>query len=563
MAPRSHPSAILKPPTPRGRPALPGSRDGSAPGRGAPLVVVLAMLMAVVWATVAPSDVIGQGTESVAPLPSPPFPPMASPAAQLDALPDPPFPAPVYPPAPMGETPPTPPAGDGGPFVAATHGHATFFVQSGVAIPAAELAAAYGPLVEQAHAEGTLLFAVQTPVDLAVYAYADELAYAAATTELPSGATDDLGIIPEPAARRVHLLVSRLANRSPLEIENALRHVTTRVVLDAASGGNLPRGFAEGMALYVERPITPRLARIASLVTTANQGGGLLSWSDLNRRRPLTNERALSEAESYAAVAFLLDRYGFRTFRAFLDQARTQPDWRVAMRAAYNNRGASDIEAQWRDNLPRWTGGDWRVNLVAALDLVAPREALMGGDYAGARAALELSWRLYSDLGDEARVEETEGLLALSETGIQAETAMVQAQQALELHTYDRAVALVTQARTQYALLPADHQPTGLLDTYERTAASGLAAIASLEEAERRVHRWDEYPQARAAALDAGTRFAALGDEELRERAGAVLETLEARQRRLVLLLGALAAVTAAWLALWLWTRGPAPLDWG
>jgi len=438
----------------------------------------------------------------------------------------------------------------------------TFFVQAGVAISATDLAAAYGPPVERAHAEGTMLFAVETPVTFAIYAYADAATFEAMTAGLPAGATDGLGIITEPAARRVHLHLARLVNRSPLEIENALRHVTTRVVLEVASGGNLPRGFAEGMALYVERPITPRLARIASLVTTANQGGVLLSWSDLNRRRPLTGEQALSEAESYAAVAFLLDRYGFRSFRAFLAQARTQPDWRMAMRAAYN-RGASDIEAQWRDNLPRWTGGDWRVNLVAALDLAGPRDALMAGDYAGARASLEQSWRLYTDLGDGTRLDDTEELLGLSETGIQAETAMTQAQQALELHTYDRAGALVTQARAQYALLPPEHQPGALLETYDQTAVSGLAAVAALEEAERRVHRWSDYRQARSAALDAGSRFAALGDDELRERADAVLETLEARQRRLVLLLGALAAVTAAWLALWLWTRGPAPLDWG
>ncbi len=530
-----------------------------APGSRTLLCLAVALSLVMAWVAVGSVNVMGQATATVEPVPAPPFPAPLS----ADALPPPPFPAPVLPVAPLGEAVPVPPGGTGGAFVAAATEHVTFFVQAGVAIPAAELAAAYGPLVERAHAEGTMLFAVETPASFAIYAYADAVTYGAMTRDLPAGATDELGIIAEPGARRVHLHLARLANRSSLEIENALRHVTTRVVLDVASGGNLPRGFAEGMALYVEHPITPRLARIAALVTTANQGGSLLSWSDLNRRRPLTNEQDLSQAESYAAVAFLLDRYGFRSFRAFLDQARTQPDWRMAMRAAYYNRGASEIEAQWRDNLPRWTGGDWRANLVAALDLEQPRQALLSGDYAGARAALEQSYRLYTDLGDGTRVQETEELLALSETGIQAETAMTQAQQALELHTYDRAGALVTQARSQYALLPPEHQPGGLLETYERTAASGLAAIAALEEAELRVHRWSDYRQARSAALDAGSRFAALGDDELRDRADTVLTTLEARQRRLVLLLGALAAVTAAWLALWLWTRGPAPLDWG
>ncbi len=45
-------------------------------------------------------------------------------------------------------------------------------------------------------------------------------------------------------------------------------------------------------------------------------------------------------------------------------------------------------------------------------------------------------------------------------------------------------------------------------------------------------------------------------------RPQALLQDLDARQQRLVLLLGALGILTLGWLGLWLWTRGRPQLDW-
>jgi hypothetical protein len=67
---------------------------------------------------------------------------------------------------------------------------------------------------------------------------------------------------------------------------------------------------------------------------------------------------------------------------------------------------------------------------------------------------------------------------------------------------------------------------------------------------------------ARAAALSAGAGYGRLGDEEGLNQTRDVLDALDSRQRRLVLLFGGLALLTGAWLALWLWARGRAPLTW-
>ncbi len=363
------------------------------------------------------------------------------------------------------------------------------------------------------------------------------------------------------AANTIHLALPRLLTGSALEAENALRHATAHLMVAVATDQRAPRGIDEGIAQYVERPVNPRLARIAALLQNASQRGDLPSWSDLNRPQPRVQDADLAAAEAYAVVAFLIDRYGLREFQRFLVALGTEPDWRVAMRSVYE-RAPDEIERQWQDSLPRWLAGGWRVNLVAAFDLRPAVDLLAKAHYAAAKEALDDSQRLATELGDEARLAEVKALLAQADTGLQAEALMGQVQQALERHTYDRAHSLLDQARQQYDRLPAEQRPMGSLETYDRLTRAGVQAALDLDEASRLANSWADYPEARAAAVDAGTAFAQLGDEEMAQRARTILDDLDARQRRLVLMLAALAALTIAWLALWLWARGPAELDW-
>ncbi len=460
--------------------------------------------------------------------------------------------------APPGQPPPPPPASG---FTVQETAHFVFFGQSSGQTDVVAFAGTYGPAAEQAFTELAALFNVQPPTKIAIYAYADDQSLQRAIQGIDAVELTRVGAIADPGSLSISLALPTFLARSPREAENAIRHATAHLLVGLAAGHNLPRGFEEGIAQYVERLPTPRLARIAATVQGANQRGALLSWSDLNRSQPPSADAELMRAESYAVVAFLLDQYTVRSFRDFLAALRTEPDWRLAMRATYN-RSAGEIETQWKDNLPRWGAGGWKENLVAAFDLQPARDLLAGANYAAAKAALDRSQRLYADLGDRERLAEVEALLLQCDTGIQAEALMTQAQEALELHTYDRAQILLTQARTQYAQLPPEQHPTGLLEAYDRLAASGLQAINSLDRAQQLSRRWRDYPDARSAALGAGSTFAALGDEEMTARAQAVLHDLDVRQRRLVLLLAALACLTAAWLALWLWARGPAEVNW-
>ena len=206
------------------------------------------------------------------------------------------------------------------------------------------------------------------------------------------------------------------------------------------------------------------------------------------------------------------------------------------LRTTYN-RAPAELEAQWEEDLPRWTAGGWRTNLLAAFDLQPARDLITQGHFATARRELEQSLRLFTDLDNDEGIAEVNDLIRQADTGLQAETFMSQTQAALEHHDYDRAETLLAQARSQYDRLAVAQTPTELMTAYEDLTQAGLQAGNDLDQARRESLRWADYASARAAAIAAGTGYARLGDEEGLNQTNDVVQALDSRQRRLVLLL--------------------------
>jgi hypothetical protein len=457
--------------------------------------------------------------------------------------------------------PPPPPAQPPPGFTSAESEHARFYVEPGTQTDADAFARSWGLLVDDALGQ-LAAFLPPLPDKADIYVYSSDESYAAATKAARWPEPEATDVLADPGRGDVAIDLVAFQRQTPLEAENALRHALAHVVAREASHGRIPRGFDEGLASYFEQPVPAQLARHAALVQNARAAGKLLSWSDLNRPAPPDVPPASLVAHAYSMVAFLIDRDGPGVFGKFIAKLADEPDWRAVMRESYN-RAPSEIEAQWEENLPRWTTGGWRTNLLAAFNLQPARDLLARGRYASARQELEQSLRLFTDLNDDNGIAEIGELMRQTDTGLQAETFMTQAQGALEQHDYDRAKTLLDQARGQYGRLPGAPQPTDLLATYDGLALAGLQAGLDLDRARQESLRWADYPMARAAALSAGTGYARLGDEDGLRQTNAVLDSLDARQRRLVLLLGGLAILSAAWLALWLWARGETPLDWG
>lgn len=456
--------------------------------------------------------------------------------------------------------PPPPPVTAPPGFTTAETERVRILAEPGGAFDAAGFARDWGLLVDDALGQlEAFLPPLSGKVD--IYVYASDEAFRAATAAARWPEPEASDVLANPGIGDVAVNGQSFARRTPLEAENALRHALAHVAAREVSRGRVPRGFDEGLAAYFEQPVAARLARHAALVQNARAAGDLVSWSDLNRPAPPDVTPPSLVAHAYSMVAFLMDRHGPRVLGEFIAQLGDEPDWRAVLRTTYS-RSPGELEAQWEENLPRWTTGGWRSNLLAAFDLQPARDLLDRGHYASARRELEQSLRLFTDLEDDQGIAAVGELLRQTDTGLQAETFMSQAQAALEHHDYDRAQSLLDQAWSQYGRLPPGQTPADLLTSYGDLAGAGVQAGADLDLARQRSLRWADYPMARAAALAAGAGYARLGDDEGLTQTQDVLQALDSRQRRLVLLFGGLALLTGAWLALWLWARGRVPLTW-
>jgi hypothetical protein len=436
------------------------------------------------------------------------------------------------------------------------------WVQDGAGIGAEDFATAYSTELTTALEELLLFLNVteaEQPIQIEVFS--DVGAYQTAVEAVSRVDLEGQIAIADPPNAKILLPIDSFRSLTSLEAENQLRHALSHVVAGWASGFNIPRGFDEGLAQYVEKTNLPVQARLAALVQAASQNGKLTSWSNLNRPTPLDDDD-IERAQSYSMVAYLIRHQGLTDFWEFLEELKTAETWRDAMNVAFAPTTSDQIERQWKEDIPAWAAGDWRWNLMTGFDLEPAREQLVRGNFEGAASALEICEQLLRDVNDPERAAEVAELKDQARIGDLAETKMAEAQQALEQFVYDRAAAAVAQAEEQYAQLPPEVRPDELIATYKDLAARGMAATNQLEIAHIQAGNWADYADTRAAALAAGGDFATLGDAEQRDDADRLVDAMDQEQLRIVLLLGALAVLTFGWLFLWLRTRGPQPLKW-
>jgi hypothetical protein len=436
------------------------------------------------------------------------------------------------------------------------------WVQEGAGITAEDFAVAHEAELTTALSE-LLLFLdvaeIEQPVQIEVYSTI--AAYQTAVDEVRRIDLEGQIAIADAPNATILVPIESFRSLTPLEAENQLRHALSHVVAGWTTEFNIPRGFDEGLAQYVEKPNLPVQARLAALVQAASQEGKLSSWSNLNRATPLDDDDIL-RAQSYSLVAYLIKHQGLPDLWQFFEELKSAENWRDAMNVAFAPTTADQVERQWKEDIPAWAAGDWRWNLMTGFDLENARQQLARGNFEGAASALEISEQLLRDVRDPELTAEVAELKDQARIGDLAETKMAEAQQALEQFVYDRAAAAVAQADELYAELPPEIRPDELIATYTDMAARGVAATNQLEIAHIQAGNWSDYAETRAAAVAAGTDFAALGDAEQRDDADRLVTAMDQEQLRIVLLLGALAVLTLGWLFLWLRTRGPQPLKW-
>jgi len=358
------------------------------------------------------------------------------------------------------------------------------------------------------------------------------------------------------------VLHDRFTQLSAAEAANVFRNLISRPAMQAAAGGNLPAGLMDGIARYFERPILASQARAGSLVQAAYQQGILPDLAPIVNLGASTLDPETATATRYALVAFVADRYGVGTLQKLVQSFATEPiDWQASFSTALQ-QPIDQVQAAWKDFLPRWFASGWQSNAIDAFDLAPAQTLFDRGAYAAAADRAGLSQQLFTALGDQQRLAKVETLLALCAVGVQAETLMTDTQQALSDHDYARAQSLLVQADQQYSLLPEEHRPTGILQTYHQLTNDGLIATAQFDRASSTAHDWLRLRSSRADALDSGTTFARLGDTARAEAARRLLATIDTRVQRLAMILGTIAILLVAWFGIWMWSRAPRRFLW-
>ena len=349
------------------------------------------------------------------------------------------------------------------------------------------------------------------------------------------------------------------------ESQNLFRNLLARRWLTDASGGAMPAPLIDGFALYLQSPVLARQARQASLAQQAYLDGELPIWSDIlaSAEATATLDPDAAQAARLAVAAFLVERYGANVIADLaetLESGETSDP--VAAVIEVTGQPQERLDEGWEDFIAVWFSGGWRTNAFAALDLAPAKDLFARGAYEASVDRANQTLQVTTALSDTPASAEAEMVVAQGSVGMQAEALMTDAEAALQEHDYSRALTLIERAEDQYALLPEDHRPTTLVETWRGIATEGLAAIDNLNDATASADDWFSMRGAREDAVAAGSTFARLGDTERLALAEQLLADLDTRFQRLVLALGSAILVLAAWLLIWSWHRSPGRIRW-
>jgi hypothetical protein len=354
-------------------------------------------------------------------------------------------------------------------------------------------------------------------------------------------------------------------NLSRTDQENSFRTLVARRWLLGVSDGAMPAPLVDGLAAYLERPVLARQARQASLAQQAYLNGDLPGWDDLIADPAATAELDpdAAQAARVAVSSFLIERYGANMVGDLATGFRDDPDAAPAeIVSQLTGQPAERLDAAWEDFIAVWFAGGWRSNAFVGLDLQPAQELFNRGAYEAAVDRANQTLQVTTALDDRIASAEAEMLVAQGSVGMQAEALMRDAQQALEDHDYHRALTLIDRAADQYALLPEDHRPGSLIDTWRGMATDGIAAVERLDSATKAFDDWFSMRSAREDAVGAGSIFASLGDTERAALAQHLVDDLDERFLTLVLALGAALVALVGWLAVWSWHRSPGRIRW-
>lgn len=418
--------------------------------------------------------------------------------------------------------------------------YATLFFQPEQANTADQLAGFLDPVAEQMAALHE--YTPQRPVVVRLYSNADLYAQSGDLAKTPFGQVASVNL----QSQELALAEPRLRNLTPEQIRNLFRRGISELMLLDLGRGKMPAGLLRGAAQYSEQP-SPEVEVNVRLLDKARRERAMFSWADLNQEDRFAANSEVAGAQSYAVVAFMLDRYGLAPWQRFVTALPNAPDYPTALAQAYG-RPLATLETEWQSYLPEYFGGSFRINYFARYDLGLARSLLQSARYHETRDELEAMAKFVAGAGRTVKENEIKEMAKQVNLGLEGDVLLGQGQVTLAAFQYAAARTTFLQVRQRFEALGATAR-VNEVDQSIAAADSGLTALTQLDDS-RRLLAELKYNEARTAAVEAGKAFAALGDEERYRQSWVILQELNATQTRLAYALGGLAVLNVLW-AIW------------
>lgn len=374
----------------------------------------------------------------------------------------------------------------------------------------------YAGIVDGVFEDITRLFSHRVSTPLTLRLYPTQASYDLVNPTAPKVA----GVVAHADFRKqeVAVILPMTAQQTAVEKRNNVRHELTHIVVASMSQNRVNTGFQEGIAQYVEEHSPVLLEKIRSL-RQAYEQGQLLPWSAFDSREKVYERPQMSYPQLLSVVAYLIETYGFGTFRDFLIISKQSNGYRSALERVYG-KSPTELERAWIAWLPSFLDGGYLRNVLSSYDLSVARQLLQQGHFSEARAELEqaITWlQSKTQEGSEIPLEqveqvmrEAETLLERSKQGETAEQLTKEIYTALVAAEYERARQLIPQVRASWVSIGDTRRDT-LLQHYAEWAERGIAAQQELQRA-MSLAQMLKFPQARAASDAAAREFARLGD---------------------------------------------------
>lgn len=415
--------------------------------------------------------------------------------------------------------------------------YTVIYHQPEMANTAEQLAGIVDPIVEQIGAIYDVMprrpFAIRLHTTIETYSQTSDLArtsYGQVAQAVSQG--------PELA-----LAEPRLRNLTPEQQRNLFRRGISQLVLDDLSRGRLPIGLLQGAAQYAE--INPAEIEVgARQLDKARLDRQLLTWRDLNTPAKFIAQPEVAGAQSYAVAAFLFDRYGLAAWQRLLTALRNGSDVEAAMTQAYG-KTATALEEEWHAYLAEYFASTHKINHFTRYDVSVARAHLQGGRYVEAGEELVMVAKFVAGAGRTAKETELKEVKVQIELGLEGGNLIAQGQSKMASFDYAGARETFLEARQRFDTLG----DTGRIEETDRLiqlAESGVTALVNLGNAQR-LRAELRYTEALGEAQAAARTFGDLGDEEHYRQSFAILQELSAAQLWVAYLLASAGLIFVAW----------------